>query len=150
MDLLEKAFVIRMVGGYSRNLRKEISKRHKVFFQDLGIRNALIEKFTPIHLRDDGGRLWENFLFVERSKLLNNRQIRANQFFWRLQTGAEIDYVEEYQDKPTGFEFKFNYKHAKAPQSWLATYPEAHFHPIHLDNWLSFILTPSFLPGLEE
>jgi hypothetical protein len=148
-DLLEKAFVIKMVGGYCRNLRKEISKSQKVYFQDLGIRNALIEKFGSLNLRDDAGRLWENFLFIERSKLLDNRQTRANQFFWRLQTGAEIDYVEEYEGKPTGFEFQFNNKTVKAPQSWLETYPDAGFHTINLENWLPFILETSYLPNLN-
>ena len=71
VDLLEKAFVMKTVGGFSRNLRKEISKKQKIFFQDLGVRNALIEKFAPLNLRDDSGGLWENFLFLERSKLLD-------------------------------------------------------------------------------
>lgn len=34
----------------------------KIFFYALGIRNALIENFTPIHSRNDIGQLWENFL----------------------------------------------------------------------------------------
>lgn len=140
VDLLEKAFVIKTVVGYSRNLRKEISKKQKIYFQDLGVRNALIEKFAPLNMRDDTGGLWENFLFVERSKLLDNHQIRANRFFWRLQTGAELDYVEEYEGKLAGFEFKFGNKSAKPPQAWHETYPEASFQTINRDNWLPFVL----------
>ncbi len=140
VDLLEKAFVLKTVGGYSRNLRKEISKKQKIYFLDLGVRNALIEKFAPLNLRDDTGRLWENFLFIERSKLLDNAQTRANQFFWRLQTGAEIDYVEEYAGKLTGYEFKFGNKEVHAPAAWKETYPEATFQTIYRDNWLPFVL----------
>lgn len=140
IDLLEKAFVIKTVGAYSRNLRKEISKKQKVYFQDLGIRNALIEKFAPLNLRDDSGGLWENYLFIERSKLLDNQQKRANRFFWRLQTGAELDYVEEYEGKLAGYEFKFGHKNAKAPAAWKETYPDASFETIHRDNWLPFLL----------
>ncbi|MFN0213574.1 MAG: ATP-binding protein [Saprospiraceae bacterium] len=140
VDLLEQVFVIKTVGGYSRNLRKEISKKQKIYFQDLGIRNALIEKFAPLNLRDDVGRLWENFLFVERSKLLDNHEWRANRFFWRLQTGAELDYVEEYEENLIGFEFKFGNKFAKAPQAWKETYPKAVFHTVNRDNWLPFVL----------
>lgn len=140
VDLLEKAFVIKIVGGYSRNLRKEISKKHKIYFQDLGVRNALIERFSPQSLRDDGGMLWENFLFMERTKLLDNHQIRVNRFFWRLQTGAELDYVEEHEAKLDGYEFKFNTKTAKAPPSWHDTYPKATFTTINLDNWIPFVL----------
>ena len=68
VDLLEKAFVLITVGRHSRNLRKEITKKQKIYFQDLGVRNALIEKFDPLQRRDDAGRLWENFLFIERTK----------------------------------------------------------------------------------
>lgn len=140
VDLLEKTFVIKSFGGFSRNLRKEISKKQKMFFYDLGIRNALIEKFAPMTLRDDSGRLWENFLVMERPKLLNNSQKRANQFFWRLQTGAELDYVEEYESVVKGYEFKWGSKKAKVPQAWQETYPQAEFAVINRDNWLQFVL----------
>ena len=143
VDLLEKAFVIKTVGGFSRNLRKEISKKQKIFFQDLGVRNALIEKFAPLNLRDDSGGLWENFLFLERSKLLDNEQTPANRFFWRLQTGAELDYVEEYEGNLAGYEFKFGAKEAKMPTVWQETYPEATFQTINRDNWLPFVLGTS-------
>ncbi len=140
VDLLEKAFVVKTIGGYSRNLRKEISKKQKIYFQDLGVRNALIERFAPLHLREDTGALWENFLFVERSKLLDNHQIRAGQFFWRLQTGAELDYVEEYEDNLTAYEFKFGTKAVQAPKAWNETYPNSDFQTINKENWLPFIL----------
>lgn len=146
VDLLEKAFVLKIVGGYSRNLRKEISKKKKVYFLDLGIRNALIERFAPLNMRDDKGALWDNFLFIERSKLLDNHQVGANQFFWRMQTGAEVDYVEERQGILAAFEFKFNNKTAKPPKSWLETYPEATFQTVNKDNWLPFILEAHEMP----
>ncbi|MCC6462973.1 MAG: ATP-binding protein [Saprospiraceae bacterium] len=140
IDLLEKSFVLKTVGGYSRNLRKEISKKQKIYFEDLGVRNAVIEKFAPLQLRDDAGKLWENFLFIERSKMLHNTQQQTNQFFWRLQSGAELDYVEEYGEKLTGYEFKFGKKEAKPPAAWQETYPASGFQTIHRDNWLPFLL----------
>lgn len=140
IDLLEKAFVVKTVGGYSRNLRKEISKKQKIYFQDLGVRNALIERFSPLNLRDDAGALWENFLFIERSKLLDNHQIRAGKYFWRLQTGAELDYVEEYEGKLTAYEFKFGDKNVQAPIAWKETYPNANYYTINKENWLPFLL----------
>jgi len=140
VDLLEKTFVVRTVGGYSRNMRKEISKKQKIYFEDLGVRNALIGTFAPLSLRNDVGNLWENFLFIERAKLLNNTGIQANQFFWRLQTGAELDYVEENNGMPAGYEFKWSDKQAKPPVAWSETYPEATFQTINRDNWLPFVL----------
>jgi uncharacterized protein len=141
LDLLEKCFIIKAFRGFSRNERKEITKKQKIYFYDLGIRNALIERFTPLHLRNDNGSLWENFLIMERHKLLSNNEIWARQHFWRLQSGAEIDYVESADTHLAAFEFKFNKTiEAKAPASWVTTYPEAQFSTIHTDNWLPFVL----------
>ena len=68
LDLLEKVFIIFRLKGFSRNLRKEISKNPKYYFYDLGIRNALINNFNPINLRNDVGELWENYIISERIK----------------------------------------------------------------------------------
>ncbi|MFQ5448261.1 MAG: ATP-binding protein, partial [Saprospiraceae bacterium] len=142
IDLLEQAFVIKVVGGFSRNLRKEIAKKQKVYFLDLGVRNALIEKFAPLNLRDDKGALWENFMYIERLKLFENNLLYANRYFWRLHTGAELDLVEEADGKLAGYEFKFGNRKPKAPKSWMGTYPEATYQVINRDNYLPFILEP--------
>lgn len=140
VDLLEKTFVIFRLSGYSRNLRKEIVRQDKIFFYDLGIRNAVIENFAPLSNRDDGGALWENFLIVERMKTQAYQRQGANRYYWRTYTGAELDYVEERNGLIKGFEFKFNQKIARAPQSWTETYPEASFQTINRDNYLDFLL----------
>ena len=140
IDLLEKTFVIFRLSGYSRNLRKEIVRQDKIFFYDLGIRNAVIENFAPLSNRNDGGALWENYLIVERMKTQTYRRQGANRYYWRTYTGAELDYVEEREGLVKGFEFKFNQKIARAPQSWTETYPEAAFETINRDNYLDFLL----------
>lgn len=139
IDLLEKSFVIKTVGGFSRNLRKEISKKQKIYFLDLGIRNTIIENFNDPDKRNDTGAMWENYLFLERTKFLENSQIRRNQYFWRLHTGAEIDYVEEGEGELIGFEFKYSNKNIKPPKSWTSNYPSASFGNINRDNYISFI-----------
>ena len=65
-DLLEKTFVIFKLRGFSRNLRKEISKNPRYYFYDTGIRNALINNFNSLVLRNDVGMLWENYIIVDR------------------------------------------------------------------------------------
>jgi uncharacterized protein len=140
MDLLEKAFVIFRLSGYSRNLRKEISRHDKVFFWDLGVRNALIGNFSPLSGRDDTGRLWENFLLTEHIKTQTYRQIHANRFFWRTYTGAELDYVEERDGQLYGYEFKWGKKNSKAPATWRDVYPNAVFQVVNRDNYLDFLL----------
>src|SRR3989338_334394 len=108
IDLLEKAFVIFRLYPLSRNLRNEIGKKTKIFFYDLGIRNALIGNTNALHLRNDIGGLWENFCIIERKKKIQYDLLFLNQYFWRNTDGAEVDYVEEAGGIIKGFEFKWS------------------------------------------
>ena len=66
ISLLERAFIVFRLPSLSRNLRNELKKSRKVYFYDVGIRNAVIKNWNPVSLRQDVGSLWENFLIVER------------------------------------------------------------------------------------
>src|SRR3989344_46980 len=140
IDLLEKSFIIFRLGGLSRNLRKEVAKMDKIYFYDLGVRNILIDNLKPLKDRIDVGPLWENFLIIERMKLLGYRQEQASAYFWRTYTGAELDYVEEKEGQLTGFELKFGNKTAKVPSTWAATYAGSDYQFINRSNYLNFIL----------
>ncbi len=140
IDLLEKAFVIFRLSAFSRNLRKEINKMDKIYFYDLGVRNALINNFNSIDIRNDNGALWENFLVVERLKNNNYQNRFAQSYFWRTYTGAELDYIEERNGQLSGFEFKFSKKVNKAPKSWQENYVDASFECINRSNYWDFIL----------
>jgi uncharacterized protein len=140
IDLLEKSYVIFRLSGFSRNLKKEIVKMDKIYFYDLGIRNALIDNFNALDKRSDQGGLWENFLVVERKKSNSYLHKPHKSYFWRTYTGAKIDYVEEGMGILSGFEFKFSQKTAKSPKSWAENYPEANFLVVNKDNFLDFLL----------
>jgi len=140
IDLLEKSFIIFRLSGFSRNLRKEVTKMDKIFFYDLGIRNILIDNLKSLKDRNDSGNLWENFLLIERMKLNAIKQNLYSKYFWRTHTGAELDYVEEKNGTLFGFEFKSGSKISKVPAGWLKAYPEAKFQCINKDNYLDFIL----------
>lgn len=107
LDLLEQSFVIMNIRGYSRNLRKEIVKTSRYYFYDNGIRNALIENYNPLILRDDVGQLWENWIVMERVKSQHYHDIHANNFFWRTYDKKEIDWVEERGCMLHGYETVF-------------------------------------------
>ncbi len=139
IDLLEKIFVIYRLPGFSRNLRKEITKNKKIYFYDTGIRNAFIEDFSLPEKRADIGALWENFIISERIKRNNYKRAHVNSYFWRTYTGAELDYIEESSGKLFGFEIKWKKKKAKAPKSWLDNYENADFEAITLENYQDFI-----------
>jgi uncharacterized protein len=139
LDLLEKTFVIFRLHGFNRNLRKEVTKMSKVYFYDLGIRNAIIGNFNELSARNDAGQLWENFLVIERIKSNAYKQRYVNSYFWRTYSGSKLDFVEETGGQLLGFEFKWGTKKRKAKQTWLETYPEGTYECINQENYLEFL-----------
>lgn len=139
IDLLEKTFIIFRLKGFSRNLRKEVSKMNKIFFYDLGIRNAVIDNFKPLKDRVDTGALWENFLIIERMKFLSYSRMESSRYFWRTHTGAELDYIEEAGGRLFAYEMKWGKKNPPAPSTWLATYSNSEYKLINRDNFLEFV-----------
>ncbi len=141
LDLLEKSFVIYRLGGFSRNLRKEVTQKSKYYFFDNGIRNAVIAQFNRLEQRDDVGTLWENFMVMERIKYLTYSANVANLYFWRTYSQQEIDFVEERGKQLDGYEFKWSpKKHAKAPSEWVNAYSQASYTVITPDNYQEFVL----------
>jgi len=108
VEILKKAFIIFDLKPFSRNIRKEIKKLRKIYFFDLGIRNALINNFNLLDLRSDKGQMWENFVISERVKLNNNHRIDCNTYFWRTHDKKEIDYIEEKDGRLYAFEIKWS------------------------------------------
>ena len=140
IDLLEKGFILFRLSGFSRNLRKEVTKMNKVYFFDLGIRNCLIENFNPLDLRADVGALWENFLVLERRKKVAYQRLYGNAYYWRTYSGAELNYVEERDGRLSGFEFKWKSSKIRPPATWLDTYPESSYEVVNQENFLDFVV----------
>ena len=127
IGLLEKAFVLVRLPACSRNVRNEIKKAKKIYFHDNGIRNAVIGNFLPLSSRTDIGALWENYLVIERMKLMNNAGCYTKGYFWRTTQQQEIDYIEEQGQRLSAFEFKWGTgkKRVRFPKTFLNGYPEA-------------------------
>ncbi|PKN90870.1 MAG: AAA family ATPase [Chloroflexi bacterium HGW-Chloroflexi-6] len=142
LDLLEKSFVIFRVGGFSRNLRKEVTKNSRYYFYDNGIRNSLVQNFNPLHLRQDVGQLWENYLMMERRKANQVASRSANTYFWRTYDQKEIDYIEERGGKLYGYEFKWGGKAMprKTSSEFMETYPGSELATISPENFEAFVL----------
>lgn len=139
LDLLEQVFVIVNIRGFSRNLRKEVTKTSKYYFCDNGIRNALIKSFNLLELRNDVGQLWENYIITERIKKQEYARIFSNNYFWRTYDKKEIDWIEERDGKLFGYEIKWGNKKVKSPAEWLRTYEGSEFGVINQENYLEFI-----------
>jgi predicted AAA+ superfamily ATPase len=141
ITVLEQTFVVFRLGSYSRNLRNELKSSRKIFFTDNGIRNALISDFRPLELRDDVGKLWENFLVSERVKRNEYAESYANSWFWRTQAQQEIDYVEEQDGRLSAFEFKWNPSaRTKQPRVFQEAYPDSSFSIVDAESFTDFLL----------
>ncbi len=142
LDLLEKVFVIFRVNGFSRNLRKEVTKSSRYYFYDNGVRNSLIQNFNPLNLRPDTGQLWENFLMVERCKTNQTAFRQVNSYFWRTYDQKELDCIEDHGGALHGFEFKWGNKGIphKTSSEFLETYPGSILDTINKDNFEEFLL----------
>ena len=139
--LLEQCYVIFHLDSYANNQRNEIKKGKKVYFYDIGVRNALINNYSPMSLRQDVGAIWENFAIVERMKKLSNEQRYVNFYFWRSLTQQEVDLVEEEDGQIRSYEFKWNAaKRAKQPSGFAEKYPDTPFEVITPENYMSFVL----------
>ena len=140
IQLLEQSFVVFRLHSFSRNLRSELKKSKKIYFFDVGIRNAIIVNYTPLKLRNDVGALWENFVISERKKYLMYHQIYTNTFFWRTKNQQEIDYIEEREGKLYAYEFKWNVKSKnKISKTFTKNYPKAIIDTITPKNIESFL-----------
>jgi predicted AAA+ superfamily ATPase len=141
LDLLEKVFVIYKVNGFSRNLRKEVTKNSRYYFYDNGVRNSLIQNFNPPHLRNDIGQLWENYLMIERRKRNQIASQSVNTYFWRTYDQKEIDYIEEHSGKLYGYEFKWRGGAIRRAtrNEFLEAYPGSKLLTINQENFESFL-----------
>lgn len=141
IDLLEKCYIVFRLGAFNRNLRTELKKSKKVYFYDNGIRNAVIQNFAPLSMRNDVGALWENFFISERIKSNEYEGRYAKSYFWRTTQQQEIDYIEEADGLFTAFEMKWNprKKTTPLPAVFLKTYPVAQEAVVTPDNYLEWL-----------
>lgn len=139
LDLLSKVFILHKVEGFSRNLRKEITKNSRWYFLDNGIRNAVIANFNSIESRNDVGALWENYIISERLKYQEYRRVSSNNYFWRTYEQQEVDWVEEREGTLFGYEFKWKENKVKVPSQWISAYPNATFEVINQNNFSEWL-----------
>lgn len=140
IDLLEKTFIIFSLSSFSRNLRNELARKRKIYFYDNGIRNAVINNFSPLENRNDTGQLWENFLMSERMKYCHYHHLYANHYFWRTTAQQEIDYIEERNGEISAFEFKWA-PDAKArfTKTFVQAYKPVETKVIHRENFWEWV-----------
>lgn len=138
--LLEESFIVFTLSGLSRNLRNEITKSPKIYFYDVGIRNALIGNFASPDLRTDIWALWENYIIAEMVKQKKTMKLHGNSYFWRTHAQQEIDYIDDYDGILHAHEIKWSpRKAARAPRVFQVAYPDHIFAKITRENWIEML-----------
>lgn len=142
IDLLEKCYIVFRLNGFNRNLRSELKKSKKVYFFDNGIRNAILQNFAPLSLRQDAGALWENFIISERIKRNHYSGRYVSSYFWRTTQQQEIDYVEECDGQFSIFEMKWNPRRANTqfPSSFITAYDVKEKAVVTPENWIEWVV----------
>lgn len=140
IDLLEKSFVIFQLRPYATNKQKEVTKMKKVYFTDLGIRNAILQAFQPVNLRTDIGALWENYVILERRKNIEYQRLGTRQYFWRTKAQEEIDLLEMRENVMNVFECKWSEQRYRPSTAFTTAYPDAIAELIHRDNYYQYMI----------
>jgi hypothetical protein len=107
LEVLISGFVIDKLAPFFKNKAKELIHRPKIYFYDLGIRNAILGKLTGISIVSDRGRLFENAVYL----LLKNSYKKIN--FWRTYNQTEVDFLAfNSQGLADAYEAKFTAEHS--------------------------------------
>ena len=139
ISLLEQSFVIFRLKSYNKNLRNELKKSQKIYFYDLGIRNALINDFRPAELRNDLGDLFENYIVAEFEKKKYSL-VGPDSYFWRTTDGQEVDYILSKNGELKAYEMKWKKMNVRFPESFINEYTPASIEVINRDNYIDFFV----------
>lgn len=135
--LLENTYVLKLVLPFFTNKRTEIVKTPKVYFEDIGLRNRVLNNFSPLNQRTDSGAILENFVF---SQLCKHNEQSDDIRFWRSQTKSEVDFIwQKNSNAPCPIDVKFNYvqKQPLTPglRNFISIYHPARAFIIHLGGF---------------
>jgi len=149
IELFERAFILIRLQCLYNGHRYELKKTHTVYFQDNGLRNALIQNFNPPDLRDDMDRLWRNYMVSERVKWLGMHGNEKQLYFWKTHTQQQMDFIEVDADKMMAYKSDpgmFSYekrKMARIPSAFEKYYPEAKTSILSKTTYWNFLTRKS-------
>lgn len=145
IHLFEDAFVLIKLPAFYNDNRYELKKTHCVYFQDNGIRNALISNFNSTSLRNDMNDLWRNYMISERIKWIRMNNLKKKVYFWRTHTRQQMDFIEvgidqtmAYKSDPKmiGWEKR---KNVKIPKSFTEFYPNVKTSILNKTTYWNFL-----------
>lgn len=140
IQLFQSAHLLIVLPAMFNDKRYEVKKQHVVYFIDNGIRNALIQNFTPFEDRFDQEILWKNWLISERFKWLRITNKNPNFYFWKSHTRQFIDLIEVEENEVFAMRCTWNKKKKiKEPPLFSAYYNDVIFKSINRSTYLGFL-----------
>ena len=139
LDLLEKNFILFSLRGFGSNERNEVTRTHKWYFYDHGIRNAITRKFVMKANRQDWGSLFEAFVIQERMKYNQDHKKFTQFYFWRTYAQQQVDLIEKSNDEIMAFECKVTAK-GKISKVFTTNYPNVQTSMVTENNFLEFLI----------
>lgn len=140
LQILEDTFIIKRVYPFHKNYNKEITKRPKVYFLDLGIRNFILDRYKPgyfdnlLRVTLNAEPLFENFVFTELFRETHHSAAAVK--YWRTTNQTEIDFILERGTSLDAIETKLKARgRFKAFVSFKERYPEANTYLVTRDNF---------------
>lgn len=128
LAILESTYVVQLVTPFHRNVRSELSKMPKIYFEDLGVKSILEKGGFPQTLE---GHDIETAIYGIFRKNIDIEKIH----FWRTNQKEEVDFIIEDQQQIWGYEVKINArnKDRQTLQSFKNHYPKAKTYLVGLD-----------------
>src|SRR3989338_1729832 len=97
LSVLEASYIIFLIKPHHRNFGKRLIKSPKLYFYDTGLAAWLlgINDAKQMSIHSMRGALFENLMISELLKGRFNKALASNLYFWRDNTGNEIDVLIE-------------------------------------------------------
>ena len=108
LSALEASYVVYLLKPHYKNFNKRLVKTPKLYFYDTGLACSLlgINKEAQLLTHYLRGALFENWVIMEYQKSKYNQGLEPQLFFWRDNTGNEIDLIMEEDDQMIPVEIK--------------------------------------------
>lgn len=118
LSILRNTYIVSLLKSLRKSMVTEIKKSQKVYFMDTGLRNSVMNNFSPFDSRSDQGPLAENYVFRQLVTEFPGWEMK----FWRTTGKAEVDFVISKGEETVPVEVKLGGKIERGFHSFLSEY----------------------------
>lgn len=127
-QILEDTLISFPIPPFTKKTKKQILATPKYIFFDVGVRNTIcgIPDNPSILKTEIGGKIFEHFITLELIKRIKYKYPNWKYYFWRTNTGLEVDFIIQTEDEIIPIEIKYTTtpkeKHIKHLQIFMEEY----------------------------